>query len=60
MLMNLKFEGPDDVFFGSPQIAAAQHAIVNTLISAEPHRAQACTNGFIRRRRLGFRAWPGT
>jgi hypothetical protein len=41
MLMNRKFEGPDDVFFASPQIAAAQHAIVNTLISAEPHRAQA-------------------
>lgn len=41
MLMARKFDGTDDVFFGSPQIAAAQHAIVNALINSEPHRAVA-------------------
>ncbi len=41
MLMERKFEGPDDMFFGSPQIAAAQHAILDALIDALPHRAES-------------------
>lgn len=36
MVMNRKFEGPDDVFFGSPQLAAAQNAVFEALVRAEP------------------------
>ncbi|MFE2230334.1 hypothetical protein [Streptomyces kronopolitis] len=39
MAMNRKFEGPDDVFFGSPHLAAAQHAILEALMQAEPQHA---------------------
>ncbi|MEE1671514.1 hypothetical protein RCR19_39490 [Streptomyces sp. WAC07094] len=39
MVMNRKFEGPDNVFFGSPHLAAAQHAILETLMQAEPQHA---------------------
>lgn len=39
MLTERKFDGPDDVFFGSPQIASAQHAILNAIIQSEPHKA---------------------
>jgi hypothetical protein len=39
MVMNQKFEGPDDVFFGSPQLAAAQNAIFEALVRAEPEKA---------------------
>jgi hypothetical protein len=39
MVMNRKFDGPDDVFFGSPHLAAAQHAILEALMEAEPQHA---------------------
>ena len=39
MVMSRKFDGPDDVFFGSPQLAAAQNAIFQALVRAEPQRA---------------------
>ncbi|MFJ6118917.1 MULTISPECIES: hypothetical protein [unclassified Streptomyces] len=39
MVMNRKFDGLDDVFFGSPHLAAAQHAILEALMQAEPQRA---------------------
>ena len=39
MVMNRKFEGPDDVFFGSPQLAAAQNAIFEAVVRAEPQKA---------------------
>jgi hypothetical protein len=39
MVMNRKFDGPDDVFFGSPQLAAAQNAIFEALVRAEPQKA---------------------
>jgi hypothetical protein len=39
MVMNRKFDGPDDVFFGSPQLAAAQNAIFEALVRAEPRKA---------------------
>ncbi|MGP4012525.1 hypothetical protein [Streptomyces sp. 4N124] len=39
MVMNRKFDGPDDVFFGSPHLAAAQHAILEALMRAEPQQA---------------------
>ncbi|WP_329580985.1 hypothetical protein [Streptomyces sp. NBC_01361] len=39
MVMNRKFDVPDDVFFGSPHLAAAQHAILEALMQAEPHQA---------------------
>jgi hypothetical protein len=39
MVMNRKFDGPDDIFFGSPQIAAAQNALVEALMTVEPHEA---------------------
>jgi hypothetical protein len=39
MVMNRKFEGPDDVFFGSPQLAAAQNAMFEALVRAEPQKA---------------------
>jgi hypothetical protein len=39
MVMNRKFDGPDDDFFGSPQLAAAQNAIFEALVRAEPQKA---------------------
>ena len=39
MVMNRKLDGPDDVFFGSPQLAAAQNAIFEALVRAEPQKA---------------------
>lgn len=36
MLMDRKFDGPEDVFFGSPFIAAIQHRLVDALAAAEP------------------------
>jgi hypothetical protein len=39
MVMNRKFEGPDDVFFGSPHLAAAQHTILEAVMQAEPQHA---------------------
>lgn len=40
MVVERKFGGPDDVFFGSPQVAAAQHAVLDAVIAAEPERAR--------------------
>lgn len=39
MLMNRKFDGPDDVFFGSSHLAAAQNAMLEALMAVEPQQA---------------------
>lgn len=38
MLMERKFDGPADEFFGSPHIAAIQHSLADMLAAAEPHK----------------------
>jgi hypothetical protein len=40
MLFNRKFDGPEDVFFGSPFIASVQHKLADALTAAEPAHAR--------------------
>lgn len=36
MLMDRKFDGPADEFYGSPHIAAIQHRLADMIATAEP------------------------
>ncbi|MFI6031843.1 hypothetical protein [Amycolatopsis magusensis] len=36
MLFDRKFDGPEDVYFGSPFVASVQHKLADALAAAEP------------------------
>ena len=41
MLFDRKFDGPEDVYFGSPFIASVQHKLADALEAAEPSKGWA-------------------
>ncbi|MEV6130985.1 hypothetical protein AB0M05_29900 [Streptomyces violaceusniger] len=41
MLFDRKFDGPEDVYFGSPFIASVQHKLADALAAAEPSKGWA-------------------